>query len=82
MVYTLVVPTFIVYLDRDGVHIDGLVVTDREQLLPRGVELDGPDLVAVLLEGVDALLGAHLPHLDGAITAARDKVLIVWTKVN
>ena len=51
-------------LDGNGVHIDGLVVTDGEQLVPCRVELDGPDLVAVLLEGVDALLGTHLPHLQ------------------
>ena len=51
-------------LDGNGVHIDGLVVTDGEQLVPCRVELDGPDLVAMLLEGVDALLVAHLPHLQ------------------
>ena len=51
-------------LDGNGVHVDGLVVTDREQLVPCRVELDGPDLVTVLLEGVDTLLSAHLPHLQ------------------
>ena len=54
-------------IDTNRIHIDGLVVADGEQLLPGGVELDGPDLIAVLLEGVDTLLGAHLPYLQSSL---------------
>ena len=41
------------------------------------VELDPPDLVLVLFEGVDTLPGVDLPDLDTAGTAARHQVLVV-----
>ena len=36
-----------------------------------------PSLVRVLREGVDALLGRHLPHFDRAVRRPRDEVLVV-----
>ena len=64
-------------LDRDGVHIDGPVVTDRDHSVACVIQLDSPDLVLVLTEGMNALASVDLPDLDTAVTAARHQVLVI-----
>ena len=63
--------------DRNCVHIDRPVVTDGDKSVARVIQLDSPDLVLVLFEGVDTLSGADLPHLHTAVTAARHQMFVI-----
>ena len=63
--------------DRNCVHIDRPVVTDGDKSVAGVIQLDSPDLVLVLFEGVDTLPGVDLPDLDTAVTAARHQVLVI-----
>ena len=63
--------------DRNSVHVDSPVVTDRDQSVARVVQLDSPDLVLVFFKCVNTLPGAHLPDLHTPVTAARHQVLVI-----